>query len=53
MVATDAIGMGLNLSIKRIVFYSLRKVNTDEEGNRSLNFIPTTVALQIAGRAGR
>jgi superfamily II DNA/RNA helicase len=26
LVATDAIGMGLNLNIRRIIFYSLKKV---------------------------
>ena len=27
MVATDAIGMGLNLNIRRIIFYSIRKIS--------------------------
>lgn len=46
MVATDAIGMGLNLNIKRIIFHSLIKPPNGE-------LIPNYAALQIAGRAGR
>ncbi|MCR4706068.1 MAG: helicase [Lachnospiraceae bacterium] len=48
VVATDAIGMGLNLPIKRIVFLETRKF--DGETRR-----PLTVSeiKQIAGRAGR
>ncbi|CAD5215396.1 unnamed protein product [Bursaphelenchus okinawaensis] len=44
LVATDAIGMGLNLNIKRIIFFSLSK---------GILLIPNYHALQIAGRAGR
>ncbi|KAG9035390.1 RNA helicase [Tulasnella sp. JGI-2019a] len=48
MVASDAVGMGLNLKIKRIVFASLSKFNGFEE-------LPLSVSQtkQIAGRAGR
>lgn len=48
LVATDAVGMGLNLRIKRIVFYSTSKFD-------GKNVIPLTVSQtkQIAGRAGR
>lgn len=53
MVATDAIGMGLNLSIGRIIFYSLMKTTNDEKGNRSQEYLTTSQCLQIAGRAGR
>lgn len=53
MVATDAIGMGLNLSIGRIIFHSLMKTTNDEKGNRSLEYLTTSHCLQIAGRAGR
>lgn len=53
MVATDAIGMGLNLSIGRIIFYSLMKLTNDEKGNRSQEYLTTSQCLQIAGRAGR
>ncbi|ESO97005.1 hypothetical protein LOTGIDRAFT_115298 [Lottia gigantea] len=53
MVATDAIGMGINLSIKRIVFSSLVKPVVNEQGDKELDVISTSQALQIAGRAGR
>ena len=59
LVATDAIGMGLNLSIKRIVFYSIKKPQTRDDqdesrrGESSIEYITTSQALQIAGRAGR
>ncbi|XP_077570273.1 ATP-dependent RNA helicase SUPV3L1, mitochondrial [Stigmatopora nigra] len=53
MVATDAIGMGLNLSIKRIIFNSLVKPNVNEKGEKHMETISTSQALQIAGRAGR
>lgn len=48
LVATDAIGMGLNLPIRRVVFSSVEKF--DGVANRRLN---PTEARQIAGRAGR
>lgn len=48
VVATDAIGMGLNLPIKRIVFLETTKF--DGETVRPL---VTTEIKQIAGRAGR
>ncbi|XP_059175521.1 ATP-dependent RNA helicase SUV3 homolog, mitochondrial-like isoform X2 [Physella acuta] len=53
MVATDAIGMGLNLAIKRVVFYSVMKPMLNEKGEREMDLISTSQALQIAGRAGR
>ena len=53
MVATDAIGMGLNLSIGRIIFHSLLKMTNDEKGNKSQEYLTTSQCLQIAGRAGR
>ncbi|KAH8414317.1 hypothetical protein KR215_002993 [Drosophila sulfurigaster] len=53
MVATDAIGMGLNLSIRRIIFYSLVKPTMNEKGEREIDTISISSALQIAGRAGR
>ncbi|KAI4116953.1 MAG: hypothetical protein LQ345_002728 [Seirophora villosa] len=48
LVASDAIGMGLNLSIKRIIFTTTRKFNGRSE-------VPVQIAQikQIAGRAGR
>jgi ATP-dependent RNA helicase SUPV3L1/SUV3 len=48
LVATDAIGMGLNLPIRRIIFASTTKY--DGQTNRALN---ATEVRQIAGRAGR
>lgn len=48
LVATDAIGMGLNLTIKRVVFSSLRKF--DGKQTRELT---TQEIKQIGGRAGR
>ncbi len=48
LIATDAIGMGLNLPIKRIVFSTLTKYDGYE--NRYLN---TSEIKQISGRAGR
>ncbi|OQR74704.1 ATP-dependent RNA helicase SUV3 -like protein [Tropilaelaps mercedesae] len=53
LVATDAIGMGLNLSIRRIIFYSLIKPTLNDEGQREPELISVSQALQIAGRAGR
>eukprot|EP00897_Mesotaenium_endlicherianum_P010533 jgi/Mesen1/9508/ME000637S08951 len=48
LVASDAVGMGLNLNIKRVVFYSLHKFNGVEK-----QVIAAPMVKQIAGRAGR
>lgn len=48
LITTDAIGMGVNLPIKRIVFTSLKKF--DGEDIRELT---SQEVKQIAGRAGR
>ncbi|XP_078358132.1 ATP-dependent RNA helicase SUPV3L1, mitochondrial-like [Oculina patagonica] len=48
LVASDAIGMGLNLNIKRIVFSTLLKY----DGTRTVQ-LTSSQAKQIAGRAGR
>lgn len=48
LVATDAVGMGLNLPIRRVVFSTLRKF--DGEARRELT---TQEVKQIGGRAGR
>ncbi len=48
VVATDAIGMGLNLPIARVVFSSVSKFDGYEEGT-----LPRALLHQIAGRAGR
>ena len=48
LVATDAIGMGLNLDIDHVAFSSLAKF----DGRRMRPLAPNELA-QIAGRAGR
>jgi ATP-dependent RNA helicase SUPV3L1/SUV3 len=48
LVATDAIGMGLNLDVAHVAFASLRKF----DGRRSRRLTVSEMA-QIAGRAGR
>lgn len=48
VVATDAIGMGLNLPIKRIVFIETEKF----DGEQLRGLLPEEIK-QIAGRAGR
>ena len=53
LVATDAVGMGLNLNIRRMIFYSLNKVHLTEDGTKEMKTITVSQALQIAGRAGR
>ncbi|KAH3973440.1 hypothetical protein HBH98_093940 [Parastagonospora nodorum] len=48
LVASDAIGMGLNLAIRRVIFESTVKSN-------GVNYVPLEISeiKQIAGRAGR
>ncbi|KAK0429328.1 hypothetical protein QR680_011322 [Steinernema hermaphroditum] len=46
LVSTDAIGMGLNLNIQRVIFHSVTRPPNNE-------LLPNYSALQIAGRAGR
>ncbi|EZA53186.1 ATP-dependent RNA helicase SUV3-like protein, mitochondrial [Ooceraea biroi] len=53
LVATNAIGMGLNLHIRRIVFYSLIQPTINEKGEKEMEVLSVSSALQIAGRAGR
>jgi ATP-dependent RNA helicase SUPV3L1/SUV3 len=48
LIATDAIGMGLNLPIRRVLFSTLKKF--DGVGDRLLD---VSEVHQIAGRAGR
>ncbi|EEB07869.1 ATP-dependent RNA helicase Rpm2 [Schizosaccharomyces japonicus yFS275] len=48
LLASDAVGMGLNLSIQRVVFTSLAKFT-----GSSFEDIPVPLIKQIAGRAGR
>ncbi|MBD3729980.1 MAG: helicase [Sphingomonadales bacterium] len=48
IVATDAIGMGLNLDVNHVAFAALEKF----DGRRKRRLVPAEMA-QIAGRAGR
>jgi ATP-dependent RNA helicase SUPV3L1/SUV3 len=48
LVATDAIGMGLNLDVSHVAFSATSKF----DGNRMRRLMPNELA-QIAGRAGR
>ena len=48
LVATDAIGMGLNLPIRRVVFSALRKFDGQKE-----RLLELSEMKQIGGRAGR
>lgn len=48
LVASDAIGMGLNLSIKRVIFLNIMKFN-----GRNMEKVSISQMKQIAGRAGR
>lgn len=48
LVATDAIGMGLNLAIKRVIFTKITKFD-----GIKMRQLETTEIKQIAGRAGR
>lgn len=48
LVSTDAIGMGVNLPIRRIVFMDNKKFDGDE-----VRYLTSQEVKQIAGRAGR
>ena len=48
LVATDAVGMGLNLDVDHVAFSAVRKF----DGYNHRNLTPSEIA-QIAGRAGR
>ncbi|MEC8699172.1 MAG: helicase-related protein [Pseudomonadota bacterium] len=48
MVATDAIGMGLNMDVNHVAFSGIRKF----DGRGTRNLAPVEIG-QIAGRAGR
>jgi len=48
LVTTDAIGMGVNLPIRRILFMSIQKFDGDE-----VRYLTRQEVKQIAGRAGR
>lgn len=48
LISTDAIGMGVNLPIKRIIFMDIKKF----DGN-DIRYLNSQEVKQIAGRAGR
>lgn len=48
LISTDAIGMGVNLPIRRIIFLSCRKFDGEE-----IRELKSQEVKQIAGRAGR
>jgi len=48
LVATDAVGMGLNLPIQRVIFTAVQKYDGFERAE-----LPVPLLQQIAGRAGR
>lgn len=48
LISTDAIGMGVNLPIRRIVFTEIKKFDGEE-----FRFLSSQETKQIAGRAGR
>lgn len=48
LVTTDAIGMGVNLPIRRIIFMSIRKFDGEE-----VRDLTSQEVKQVAGRAGR
>ena len=48
LITTDAIGMGVNLPIRRIIFLGIRKFDGDE-----VRELTSQEIKQIAGRAGR
>ena len=48
LITTDAIGMGVNLPIRRIIFMDLQKFDGEE-----IRYITSQEVKQIGGRAGR
>jgi ATP-dependent RNA helicase SUPV3L1/SUV3 len=52
MVASDAVGMGLNLNIGRVIFHALHKREGGRTEKKRVEVSPSAVK-QIAGRAGR
>jgi ATP-dependent RNA helicase SUPV3L1/SUV3 len=48
LISTDAIGMGVNLPIKRIIFMDIKKFDGNE-----IRYLNSSEVKQIAGRAGR
>ncbi|KAF8061391.1 ileS [Scenedesmus sp. PABB004] len=50
LIASDAIGLGLNFNIRRVIFTTLSKTR---RGGRGFAPVPPSLVKQIAGRAGR
>jgi ATP-dependent RNA helicase SUPV3L1/SUV3 len=50
LIASDAIGLGLNFNIRRVIFTTMEKFG---KGGRSKVPVPVSLVKQIAGRAGR
>jgi ATP-dependent RNA helicase SUPV3L1/SUV3 len=48
LICTDAIGMGVNLPIRRIIFMDIKKFDGNE-----IRYLSSQEVKQIAGRAGR
>ncbi|KAG7447258.1 P-loop containing nucleoside triphosphate hydrolase protein [Guyanagaster necrorhizus] len=48
LIGSDAIGMGLNLKIRRIIFSDVQKYHQD-----TVKYLSISATKQIAGRAGR
>ena len=48
LIATDAVGLGLNLNIRRVIFTTARKFDGDSE-----RLLTPSEVKQISGRAGR
>ncbi|KAJ8317344.1 hypothetical protein KUTeg_005248 [Tegillarca granosa] len=53
LLATDSIGMGVNLSVRRIIFNTLEKRVKNSQGEFETEKLSTSQILQIGGRAGR
>lgn len=51
LISTDAVGLGLNLDIRRVVFWKLYKFAGNSEG--ALRPLTVPEIRQLAGRAGR
>ncbi|KAJ7221513.1 P-loop containing nucleoside triphosphate hydrolase protein [Mycena pura] len=49
LIGSDAIGMGLNLKIRRVIFEAVRKFS----GSGGVKLLSNSLIKQIAGRAGR
>ena len=53
MIATNAIGMGINLNIDRVVFSTIMDIGGSRRRKGGGTQLTDTEILQVAGRAGR